>query len=286
MTADTFLLLRNQAMRLVLDPQRGGAIRELSWQGRPLLRPTPAGLGDDPFDMACFPMVPYVNRVARGCFRYDGHSVRLQRNWSRDPHPLHGQGWKAPWSVAASSQAEATLVFEGGGNDWPWKYVCEERCQLLANGLLVELTVRNVDRSPMPAMLGLHPYFPDRSRAQLGARLPSVWLTDAQVLPVRETPTPAQWMFDPAQDIATQALDNCFAGWNGVATLRWPDRTLSIQASGCPYLHVYSPPGRDFFCVEPQSAPPGALERQAGEAARIGPGEQLSIQVRFEAGAV
>jgi aldose 1-epimerase len=285
MIASAGLLLRNQAMRMVLDPLRGGAIRELSWRGRALLRPTPAALGDDPFDTACFPMVPYVNRVARGYFRYDGRSVCLQRNWSRDPHPLHGQGWRAPWSVVTSSDSEATLRFEGGGDDWPWKYVCEERCQLLADGLLVELTVKNLDDSSMPAMLGLHPYFPDSRHATLGARLPSVWLTDAEVLPLREVPTPAQWAFEPARNIAEQPLDNCFGGWDGVATLSWPDRSVSIHASGCKYLHVYSPSGSDFFCVEPQSSPPGALEREAGKVADVGPGKQVSIRVRFQAGA-
>ncbi len=285
MIPDAGLLLQNQAMRMVLDPLRGGAIRELSWRGRPLLRPTSVELGTDPFDNACFPMVPYVNRVAQGCFVFDGRSVRLARNWSRDPHPLHGQGWRVPWSVVSSSETAATLRFEGGGNDWPWKYVCEQRCQLLADGLLVELSVANAADSPMPAMLGLHPYFPDAAHARLGARLPRVWLTDAAVLPVREVPTPAKWAFDPARDVATTPLDHTFSGWDGTAMLRWPDRTLAISASGCGFLHVYSPAGRDYFCVEPQSAPPGALGRDAGEAATVNPGERLSIRVRFEAGA-
>jgi galactose mutarotase-like enzyme len=177
MIPDAGLLLQNQAMRMVLDPLRGGAIRELSWRGRPLLRPTPAQLGTDPFDTACFPMVPYVNRVGQGCFVFDGRSVRLARNWSRDPHPLHGQGWRVPWSVVRSSETAATLQFEGGGNDRPWKYVCEQRCQLLAEGLLVELSVTNAADSPMPAMLGLHPYFPDagcgpcKARCAAAARL-------------------------------------------------------------------------------------------------------------------
>ena len=61
-----FLLLQYQATRLTLDPTRGGAIREFTWQGQDFLRPTPATAGDDPFEMACFPMVPFVNRVAGG----------------------------------------------------------------------------------------------------------------------------------------------------------------------------------------------------------------------------
>jgi aldose 1-epimerase len=270
---------------LMLDPQRGGAIRELSWYGQPLLRPTPANAGDDPFDTACFPMVPYVNRVARGQFAFRGRAVQLARNWSEDPHPLHGQGWRAPWTTVTTTKTSATLRFEGGGDDWPWRYICEQRFQLLENGLLVELSIENAGCVPMPAMLGLHPYFPDAAQAYLHARAPRVWLTDSAVLPLKEIPTPPEWAFEPSRAIQAQALDHCFAAWDGLATLRWPDRTLSIRAPDCKFLHVYAPEGRDFFCVEPQSAAPGALGRDAGEATVLNPGAQFSIQVRFEAGA-
>jgi aldose 1-epimerase len=64
-----FLELEHRSARLTLDPCRGGAIRQLSWLGESVLRPAPADAGDDPFDVACFPMVPFVNRVASGRFK-------------------------------------------------------------------------------------------------------------------------------------------------------------------------------------------------------------------------
>jgi galactose mutarotase-like enzyme len=48
---------------------------------------------------------------------------------------------------------------------------------------------------------------------------------------------------------------------------------------------VYAPAGRDFFCVEPQSAPAGALNRGADEATVVAPGERFEVQVSFDVGA-
>jgi len=277
--------LQYQAARLKLDPDRGGAIREFSWWGRDVLRPTPAGRGADPFDMACFPMVPYVNRIAGGRFCFAGRTVQLQRNWSADPHPLHGQGWRLPWSVAAADTSSATLRFEGGGDEWPWRYRCEQSFQLLENGLLVELSVTNLSATAMPAMLGLHPYFPDAGHALVKASVPRVWLADSQALPLNETATPPAWALEPARAVDTVPLDNGFAGWDGVAVIRWPDRTCTIRAPQCGFLHVYSPPGRDFFCLEPQTAAPGALQRDPAPVAVVAPGDRFSIRVNFEVGA-
>jgi aldose 1-epimerase len=280
-----FLMLRRGAAQLTLDPRRGGAIREFSWDGRHVLRPTPELAGDDPLHMACFPMVPFVNRIAAGRFDFGGHAVQLEPNWSEDPHPLHGAGWRAPWAVLDAASSSARLGFEGGADEWPWAYRCEQRFELVPDGLSIELSVENLSDKPMPAMLGLHPYFQDAAHAALQAQAPRVWLTDGAALPVREIQTPPDWRFEPARPIHAVPLDHSFSGWNGIASLSWPDRTVVLRASGCPSLHVYAPVGKDFFCVEPQTAAAGALGRNSGEAAAVAPGGRFSICVRFEVGA-
>ncbi|MGH8218217.1 MAG: aldose 1-epimerase [Steroidobacteraceae bacterium] len=275
------LILRHHFARLTLVPQRGGAVRAFEWRGRNILRPTPATAGDDPFEMACFPMVPYVNRIARGRFEFGGRVVQLERNWSGDPHPIHGQGWGAPWSIATATPSDATLIFDGGADEWPWRYRCEQRFALDEEGLSIELAVENLGVTPMPAMIGLHPYFPDPAHAQMHARLPRVWQTDSAALPIGQIDTPPQWALEPRRPLGAASLDHCFAQWNGVASLDWPDRRLTMRAAGCAFLHVYTPHGQDLFCVEPQTAPPGALERGAAEAAVLAGGERLSIEVRL-----
>ncbi len=279
------LVLRHQAARLVVAPSRGGAIRELTWGGADVLRPASPGAPDDPFAAACFPMVPFVNRIAHGRFRFAGRTVRLQPNWSEEPHPIHGQGWRAMWQVKAATETSATLRFEGGGDEWPWRYGCEERFRLLPDELSVELSVENLSDAPMPAMLGLHPYFPRAAEARLEARLPRVWLTDAAALPVEEAQTPAGWRFEPRRSVQAVPLDHCFGGWNGDASLEWPDRAVRLRALHCPYLHVYAPAGRDFFCIEPQTGAPGALGRSSEEAPSLAPGKRMAIEVQLKVSA-
>ena len=49
---------------------------------------------------------------------------------------------------------------------------------------------------------------------------------------------------------------NGFSGWNGQVALEWPEsRTRLTMAAdvGLRHLVVYTPPGADFFCVEPVS---------------------------------
>lgn len=279
-------MLQQGAARLTLDPLRGGTIREFHWRGIPIFRPTEPDAGDEPLETACFPMIPFANRIAQGRFEFGGRSVQLSRNWSGDPHPLHGYGWRAPWSVLGASASSARIRFEGGEDEWPWRYRCEQHFQLLPDGLSIELSIRNLSLTPMPAMLGLHPYFYDAAHAQLSAALPRVWLTDEAALPLAEAPTPMAWAFESGRIVNTLPLDHCFSGWNGIATLRWPDRTVTVRATDCHCLHIYAPAGKDVFCVEPQSAPAGALGRAASELTVIAPGERSAIRVYFSVGTI
>ena len=280
-----FLVLEHETTRLTLDPHRGGTIRDFTWRGQDVLRPTPAHAGGEPFETACFPMVPFANRVAHGHFNFGGREVQLERNWNEDPHPLHGHGWRTSWAVVGRTASSARVSFEGSEDQWPWRFRCEQFFRLMQDGLAVELSIDNLSQAPMPVMLGLHPYFHDAAHAQLQAELPRVWLTDDAALPVRQTPTPTDWRFEPRRAINAVPLDHSFSGWNGFASLRWPDRTVTLRATHCNHLHVYAPAGKDLFCVEPQTAAAGALGRNGGEATVVAPGQRFGIRVNFMVGA-
>ena len=230
------VVLQCESALVSLDPSRGGVVREFTWHGLDVFRPTPSEAGDDPLEVACFPMVPYVNRVAGGHFDFMGRTVQLEPNWSGDPHPLHGQGWRTSWDVVSASATSAILRLEGGGNEWPWRYRSEQRFELGPDELWIELSVENLSDTPMPAMLGLHPYFADAMNAELQAELPRIWLTDAAAIPVEEAQTPYRCRFEESRAIESVALDHCFSGWNGVASLRvhrfWISSRLRRLVSG------------------------------------------------------
>src|SRR5579859_3902002 len=151
-TVTQSILLRQGDCRLSLDPEHGGAVRELAWRNRPIFRPTEPDAPDDPLAYSCFPMAPYANRIAWGRFMFRQREVRLPSNWSGDPHPLHGQAWRTRWTVIEASMSRCALAFEGGGDAWPWRYRCEQRFDLRGDGLTIVLSIENLAGEPMPAM--------------------------------------------------------------------------------------------------------------------------------------
>jgi aldose 1-epimerase len=171
----------------------------------------------------------------------------------QDPHFEHGHGWRAAWTVEERGAAHVVLSYRHAADAWPWAYEARQNIALTDGGLVLGIAIRNLGKTPMPAGLGLHPYFPATPAATLDAELDAVWETDAEVLPTRLAPLPPEKR--PIR-IAAAGLDNVFTGWRQRATIRWPERdaALDLSADGpLDFLVVYTPPDEPFFCAEPVS---------------------------------
>ena len=72
-------------------------------------------------------------------------------------------------------QRPAVLAIEHEADDWPWAWRAEQRFTLSDHGLRIDLELVNTDRRPMPAGLGLHPYFPGTAATRLRAGTKAVW---------------------------------------------------------------------------------------------------------------
>ena len=81
--------------------EAGGALAALRHRGIDVLRPMPPDSAS-PLDAACFPLVPYCNRIRDGRFRFGGREVVLPPNFAPEPHSLHGLSWQAPLVVLSS----------------------------------------------------------------------------------------------------------------------------------------------------------------------------------------
>jgi aldose 1-epimerase len=275
------LKLIAEAWALEAAPECGGAILSLTRAGRDVLRPTPAVIAD-PFDVACFPLVPYANRIAHGAFAWDGETIRLPRNHPDQPHPLHGIGWLRSWSVIASSATSIAMRMTHSGDEtWPWAFTAEQQLDLSSTGLMATLDVVNDDDRAMPVSLGFHPYFAVAETLTFDAA--EVWLTDNQMLPTRRAAADALGDWASGSALARPDLvDHCFVGWRGRASVARDDATIVLAADGAPALHVYVPPGQDFFCAEPVTAMPDAVNR--GEAAALAPGERFRVVMTIQEG--
>lgn len=245
--------LSHTSAQLELLPELGGAIGRLTYKGRDVLRVTPEG-ADDVLQTACFPLVPFCNRIRDGRFVFGGNEIRLKPNLGDHPHNLHGQGWRSQWSVTEASASRALLSYRHQADEWPWDYEATQLFELGAQGLRVWLSVRNLSLSPMPVGLGFHPYFNRTDKTRLKAQVSGVWLSDEDCLPVEWHAGRWQKDWGNGDKVSHDSLiDHCHTGYSGrveISEGRKP--VVSLRASpDCGWLHIYVPPGEDFFCAEP-----------------------------------
>lgn len=275
------VVLTNGDARAELAPSLGGSVLSFTVGGRDVMRPTPEG-ATDVLASACFPLVPYCNRIRDGVFTFEGETVRLKPNMGDHPHALHGKAWRGAWTAAAVSSDRAVLTYEHAPDDWPWAFRAEQTFSLREDGLRIELSVVNTDHRPMPAGLGLHPAFPATGATRFKAQTDGVWLVDDAPLPVSHHA--GIWGRDWAAGapIAGQELiDHCFTGWRGPAEISEPGlgSTVITASPECRWLHVYIPPRQGFLCVEPVTHMPDPFARDGSGIQVLAPGAGLSIHM-------
>src|SRR5438874_2009814 len=98
---ETIVVLRAGTSEAALAPAVGGAVawyrtdlgaRRIDW-----LRPATVEqiVSGGPEAMACFPLVPFSNRIRDGRFSFAGRAICLPRNVPGQAHVEHGHGWQA-----------------------------------------------------------------------------------------------------------------------------------------------------------------------------------------------
>ena len=284
--------LRRGPFELTLCPALGGAIAAFRRGGLDVLRPAGAAFLElgEPRAAGSFPLVPFSGRVADARFAFRGRTYRLPRNFPPEPHAIHGQGWRNPWRVLHAEPDSVELGFAHEVAGTPLHYRARQSFRLEDDGLVAGIGVTNTGSGPMPAGIGLHPYFVRTEGVTLRTEVEHVWLADARNIPERRAPLPEEWDFTGAPRVASLRMDNGFGGWSGEATIHWPESGLTVTIEAGPafrHLVVYVPPGQDFFCVEPVSNANDGFnlhERGVdGTGVRVlEPGEGLEGEVRFQ----
>lgn len=270
--------LKRDSLEADLAPAVGGAIAAFRVGGRPIFR-EPAPDARDVTELGEFPMAPYVNRVARGRFRWRNEDIALPRNRADQAHPLHGIGWLREWSCERLSAHAARMTLSAAPSaDWPWAVKMERTVTLVERCLEVAISLTNDDARPMPASIGLHPYlYAAGARVRLACE--AMWLT-ADDIPSARQRTPVVDALAVGAAVKDLDIDNCFAGWDGVAEIDWPDLTLRIETDPPQrFVQIYHPRRGDFFCLEPQSAMPDAVNQGGGM--ELAPGGTLAFRARF-----
>jgi len=247
---------------LILAPEHGGAILGWTRRGTHMLRhPSPEAVLDGrPGAMGCFPLVPFCNRIAHSRFNWAGRSHELAANFGDHPHAIHGVGWQRPWQVDEISANHATFSLHHdaigeAARAWPFAFAARLTYRLTERGLTIQIEATNLHSAQAPMGIGAHPWFPRAAGASIAFVADGVWF-NRDSLPIAHGPVPAEWNHAEGRRVDREPLDNCFTGWDGVA--RIPG--MRIEADPVlSNLQIFTPAGRDFFCVEPNSHVPAAI---------------------------
>ncbi len=288
------LSMRTTNSVLEIDPACGGALTAWTRNGVPILHPVvdPNLIAQKLRAVAAYPLIPFSNRVGYGRFAFGDESFRLAENFAGEPHTIHGNAWMREWSVESHDDIVTVLTLShqppgDPADQWPFRYDARIEYALRDDGLSVRIAVRNTDDRPQPVGLGFHPFFPRGGDVELGFSADSVWIAGEDSLPKERLSVAdhAPYRFQPMREVDGTPLDNCFAGWNRQAFIRWPSRNLALTIRAeAPFDHlvVFTPPGKDFIAVEPASNMTDAINRPDIEdrgLTVLQPGETLSSTV-------
>lgn len=266
-------------------PEVGARLHRLRAFGHDLLR-TPDDPGEharDPFFWGAYVMAPWCNRIEAGEVEVGSRRVALAPNFA-DGTAIHGQAYARPWMA----RGDGAYSVVGGGDGWPWEYEVGLAVAVADRTVRLGLTLANRSPDPMPAGLGLHPWF---LRPLLVAiRGDAVHRVNTATEPL---PEPVTGPFDLREVEAMSAdLD---ATWTDLheppVELRWPGpgiRATMRVASATRFIVAASPASLDAIAVEPQTHAPQGLRRllggEPGGLAMLAPGDtlRLAIELSFE----
>jgi len=268
----------------------GGSILNLSVGGIPLLRP--AADDAEAIDSACYPLVPFGNRIRGNVFGFEGETYRLAPNIDWDRHYLHGEGWLDDWTVEDSTGNRLSLTHVHDGSRIPYTYVARQDFVVTDSGMTLGLSVTNTGQRAMPFGLGWHPYFPMTPLTTLETGTGRMWTEEEGWLPGRPVALPEELDFSSPRGLPMHWVNNAFENWSGAALVRWPERDAVLRITADPmfrtmFLFVsdtgFDPDyGRDFFALEPMShLPDGHNLADLGGLAVLQPGETLEGSMRL-----
>jgi aldose 1-epimerase len=243
----------------VVDLVAGGRLASLVVDGRELLKTA----GDGPIAWGSFPMVPFAGRLRDGLLTFEGVEHRLPVGLP--PHAIHGTVLERHWDLIGEATIGTDL-----GPDWPFRGRAIQRFELGSGSLTCRLEL-HAD-VPMPASIGWHPWFVRRpagldSELELELDAGALYQRDAAEIATRtmvSPPPPGPW-------------DDCFTDLRRPPVLRWPGFLELTIESACPDWVVYTEPV-DALCVEPQTAPPDALNI---DRAVVEPGRPLVAEMTW-----
>jgi aldose 1-epimerase len=243
-------------------------------------------------------LYPWANRLDHFGYVAGGHTVVLDPaspllHLDENGLPIHGllnasRRWSVLECVATAPSARLLASLEFDDPDllaaFPFPHRVEMSVQLARSALEVGITVTAIGAEPVPIAFGFHPYLalPGAPRAEWEVSLP---VRRRVLLDERNLPTGEHEPVDPITGpIGARTWDDCFDAFDRPArfTVSGGGRTVEIDyAQGFPVAQVFAPPGREYVCIEPMTAPVNSLAGPDDALAWVRPGHQHTTRFRI-----
>ncbi len=218
-------------------------------------------------------LYPWANRLAG--FEYEALSKRVELDresplleLDQNGLPIHGllRAW-TEWEVLGHDDQRLEVSLDFGVQPrllaaFPFPHELRFEARLEGARLVLTTTVNANQGSAVPISFGYHPYF----------TLPGVPREEWQIeVPVRESLVLDDRMIPTGEREPVRGLDGPLDGRSfddGFASVdhgrpfavAGGDRRIEVRFDECfPFAQAYSPPGAQFICFEPMTAPTNAL---------------------------
>jgi galactose mutarotase-like enzyme len=217
-------------------------------------------------------LYPWANRLAAFDYVALGKQVELDRDsglleLDQNRLPIHGllREWGA-WDLEDGGGTLTAAVDFGNEEQllkaFPFPHTLRLDLRLQGSRLSIATSVAADQGEDVPVSFGFHPYFrlPDAPREEWEIEVP---VRERLVLDDLMIPTGER---EPAGDLdgllGERSFDDAYAGVDA----GWPfalaggGRRIEVRFDEqFPFAQVYTPPGAEFICFEPMTAPTNAL---------------------------
>ena len=198
-----------------------------------------------------FATVPYFGAIRKKSF-YDyskDNYISLQKTHILEPQTIHGEGWVNKWKINESTKNSIELFFNHNGKKgFPCKYKATQKFKLIKNSLLIDISIKNLDKYSFDCGIGFHPWFNIDKNSK-------IYLNSFNYLKEQKSNNFKKTKFSNKKflDLNKYKIDKTFLNWNGKSKLIInKDISLNIiNNHNIKNLHIYSPPKESFFCIEP-----------------------------------
>ena len=259
--------------RVEIAPERGGMVTAWRARGRDclfldestFLDPTKSVRGGIPV------LFPIAGKLPGDRAVVDGRACALAQ---------HGFARREAWRVvdAGTSVTLGLASTPATREAFPFEFDLRVSYALRGDSLIATATIANPGDVPLPLHLGFHPYLRCADASKRAARIE---VNAEQALDNRTgTVAPLGAIDLTAAELDLHALDPR----GGSARLRADGASVRLDYGLFRHVVIWTLGGRDFVCLEPWTAPPGALATGQG-LMRVSRGEtrRLTFSLTLEA---